>query len=129
MSLKSKYTHKKCIASLAIGADGFTLFNGTTSTIYDGSLNYSNIVKEMHEMGVGLLYVTDDRTWNVMSDIKESYPHFIVGKMVLKRVDLKDFNEECAYCGKVRCHRWTAVACLSQVFNFYFDHIDHDPPA
>ena len=42
---------------------------------------------------------------------------------------LKDFNKECVFCSKIRYHRWTAVACLSQVFNFYFDHIDHDPTA
>ena len=69
--------------------------------------------------------MADDKTWKNISVIKECFPHFIVENIIIKRIDLKDANLNCVYCD---CYRKNAVLCLSQVFNFYFDHIEHDPP-
>ena len=125
-SLRTEYIHLKCIASLSVGVNGFTLFDGRVSIVYDGILDHSKLVKEICHRGVRLLYVADNRTLKKLKDIRESYPHLMPENIKIIIVRLKYTDQKCIYCKSEKCHRWLAVSCLSEVFNFYFDHIEHD---
>ena len=104
-AVRTEYEHSNCIASPAIGSDGFTLFDGCVSVVYDKSLNHSKLVKEICEQGVKLLYVADERTMKKMKDVQQSYPHLIVRNMRIVCINMKNFDKKCAYCQLENCHR------------------------
>lgn len=80
LTIRFEYNHPISLASLAVGADGFTLFDRRISVVYDGSLSNSKLTQEIIKRGVQKLYICNETTRKRVNDLRKSYPHLMGGK-------------------------------------------------